>query len=116
MHISEKIRILRHEKKISQRELGELIEGDARQISLYETKKIYPSSEVIIKLAKVFNVSADYLLFDNAQKRPLILEIDETFDKIQEINSLSKEDKKALFHIVDSLFLKSKFQQLANTQ
>lgn len=113
MQIHEKIKALRVEKDLSQKELGELIDGDARQISLYETQKVYPSSEAIAKLATALKVSADYLLFDEAQRRPLMLEVDDAFDKIEKINLLEEEDKKALFRLIDSLSLKSQIQTLA---
>jgi transcriptional regulator with XRE-family HTH domain len=116
MHISEKIRLLREEKKLSQKELGEMIGGDARQISLYETQKTYPSSEAVSKLAKVLDVSADYLLFDEAERMPLILHMNDILENAQKISSLSEQDRLAVFQIINSLHIKSQFNKLANIQ
>lgn len=57
-----KLRALRQEKKITQKQLAEALGLVTASISSYETGGNYPSAEIIIKLCRFFNVSADYLL------------------------------------------------------
>lgn len=113
MHFSEKVRILRKEKNMSQAELGKLIGGDARQISLYETKKISPSSDAVIKLAKILNVSTDYLLIEEAERRPLQIKKEKFADEIRKLEGLCEEDRNSVLRIIDGLFTKTKIKELA---
>lgn len=60
--VGERIRSLRKESGYTQEELAEQV-GIARgSIGRYETGVVYPSQEVIVALASIFNVSTDYLL------------------------------------------------------
>ncbi|MBO5285797.1 MAG: helix-turn-helix transcriptional regulator [Clostridia bacterium] len=53
---------LRLDKKLGQNKLAEILSVSNASISYWETGKQVPSAEVIYKLAKFFNVSADYIL------------------------------------------------------
>lgn len=57
-----KLKALRQERGITQKQLAEAIGLVTASISSYETSGNYPSTEVIIKLCRYFNVSADYML------------------------------------------------------
>lgn len=61
-YIGKRIRILRNELQISQEELGKFIAVDKTTISGYETGRIAPPLDVVVRLAQYFHVSADYLL------------------------------------------------------
>ena len=113
MRFSEKIKELRKEKRMSQAALGQLINGDARQISLYENDKMFPSVEAIKKLSKTLNVSADYLLFEKARRKPLDLGQDDTLNDLQDLKLLNQEDREAILKIIKGLVTKTKFQQIA---
>ena len=62
MNIGDRIRDLRKEKKLSQSELANVLFTSQDTISLWELGKSLPGANDIIKLAKFFNVSSDYLL------------------------------------------------------
>lgn len=53
-----------------QADLATKINGDVSQISRYESGKITPSAETIVKFAELFDVSLDYLLVEGAARRP----------------------------------------------
>ena len=57
-----RLKELRKEKKLSQDELGEVMNISGRTISYFEAGERAPSPEVLNKLADIFNVSVDYLL------------------------------------------------------
>ena len=113
MPLNERIKLLRKEKNWSQDELAKLIQTDARQISRYENGKITPSVEVLVKLAEVFDVSIDYLLIEKAVRSPLRLDDSRLLERLQEIKSLSEEDRSSLLHILDALLAKNKMKSLA---
>ena len=74
------LRILRKNKGLSMKELGEIIGVAESTISQYETGKREPDFETLLKLGEFFNVSVDYLLRgDNPQnnKTPALTKKDE---------------------------------------
>lgn len=60
--IGEKIKELRKENGITQEELAKNIDVSTSMVGMYETNARKPSYEVLIKIAKYFGVSTDYLL------------------------------------------------------
>lgn len=63
MDFAEKIKKLRKERKLSQEELGKILNIPYRVIGFYETNKRFPQEkETLIKFADFFNVSVDWLL------------------------------------------------------
>ena len=56
------LRILRKNKGLSMKELGEIIGVAESTVSQYETGKREPDFETLLKLGEYFNVSVDYLL------------------------------------------------------
>ena len=59
---AERIKSLRQEKGVGQNKMAEDLQVSNASISYWETGKQIPSAEVIYKMAKYFNVSADYIL------------------------------------------------------
>lgn len=57
-----RIRDLREDKDLSQAELADLLNVSQTTYSRYETGKLDIPSQSLIKLAKFYNVSVDYLL------------------------------------------------------
>ena len=58
----DKLRFLRKQQEFNQREVAEHLGIDQTTYSRYETGATEPDIESIKKLAKLFNVSIDYLL------------------------------------------------------
>ena len=61
-YFGERLRDLRHEKHMTQKQLADKPDLSKGTISAYEQGKKYPSIEVLIKLCNILQVSADYLL------------------------------------------------------
>ena len=66
MNISDKIQILRHDKEWSQDELAEKLNVSRQSVSKWESGKALPDSEKVLAMAKLFDVSTDFLLKDEA--------------------------------------------------
>lgn len=60
--MGEKLYSLRIEKKLTQKQLADRIGLAISAVSSYESGSRYPSFETLIKLARIFHVSTDYLL------------------------------------------------------
>ncbi len=84
--ISAKIKKLRAEKGISQKQLGDYLGISDRAVSKWENEISLPSVENLFKLSKIFNVSADY--FTNGQSQPSKAE--ESFSGMESITKLYK--------------------------
>lgn len=53
---------LRKERELSQNQVADLFGVDRSAVSLYESNERQPSVDLLIKMASVYHVSADYLL------------------------------------------------------
>lgn len=68
----EKLKKLRLSNNLTQSQLAEILETTKQAISAYESGKIAPSLNSLIKLSESFNISLDYLVFDNQSQSKLI--------------------------------------------
>lgn len=57
-----RIRDLREDKDLTQREMGEILSCSQRVYSNYERGELDIPTEILIKLADFHNVSVDYIL------------------------------------------------------
>ena len=112
MSVGERIKQLRSEHSWSQADLASTVKADARQISRYENDKITPSAETLIHLAQAFDVSVDYLLFDDAPRKPLQLSDPQLQQRLKDMDTLTVEDRASLIHIIDALLAKHKVKSL----
>lgn len=62
MDISNKLRNLRKEKRLSQADLAELLNTTQQHYSQYELGKHEPPLKHIVTLCRYYNISADWLL------------------------------------------------------
>ena len=60
--VAERIKEIRQDYKLTQREFGKKLSVSQDTASLWEKSKAYPSTEYVIEICKTFDVSADYLL------------------------------------------------------
>jgi transcriptional regulator with XRE-family HTH domain len=83
-------------------------------VSAYERGRNVPSTEVLIKLADIFDVSLDYLAFEaEGQSAKVSIKDRELLRRFEEIDKLSDKDKGTIKEILDTFILKNKFQSLA---
>ena len=97
VNIGERIMQLRKAKNWSQDELAKKIEASRVMIGKYEREDNSPSIEVIVKLAKAFEVSVDYLLGEG---------LNATYDKemvkrLDELENLPQDEKQQVFRYMD---------------
>lgn len=90
MEFGQKLRKLRKQHNLTQKELASMIGVKNSIISFYEVGDRIPSPEIIRKLAKTLHVSADYLMD---------IEKNESVD----ISGLSEHDKSLVRSLVYSL-------------
>ena len=69
MTFGEKLKQSRKNAELTQDQLGEKLDLVGATISLYESDKRSPDNRILCKIAKILNVTTDYLLYDNNVKR-----------------------------------------------
>lgn len=85
-----KIKKLRKQVNLSQKQLADRIGVSDSTISYYETSVRYPSPDMLITFAKYFHVTTDYLLgLDHV--------------KILNVSDMNEEEIKLLQYIIDTL-------------
>ncbi len=87
----EKLKKLRLSNNLTQSQLAEILETTKQAISAYESGKIAPSLNSLIKLSENFNISLDSLVFDNESKSNLI-NLNSIDIKIELLNIRNKID------------------------
>lgn len=60
--LGKRIKSLRKEHNLTQKELGEKINLSSRVIGYYESEERMPTPELLLKISNYFNTSVDYLL------------------------------------------------------
>ena len=79
MNFGEKLKTLRTSQKLTQQQLADRIGVAKSVVSYYESGDRYPSYDVLVRIAKIFHTSTDYLL-------------DVSKDSIVDVTGLSDED------------------------
>ncbi len=114
MAIGERIREVRKERGWSQADLGKKIGTDSQYVSRYETGRITPSVDALVRLADVLEVSTDYLVRDGAPRK--VLEghnLGKLGDRLAELAELSDADQEVASQVIDALIAKSRLKILA---
>lgn len=111
--LGSRLKALRAEKGWSQSELAEKVGADGRQISRYENGHITPSAEVLVKLAQELDCSVDYLLLEEAPRRPIGIEDSDLAERLGDLKLLTDEDRASVLHILDALLAKNRIKAFA---
>lgn len=103
-NISYKIKLLRTNKGLKQKELAKLLDVDSSLVSKYESSAILPSLSIFKKLTEIFNISADELLGISNND---FIDFDELMKSNLDITGLSDEDVNYIKTTIK--FLKNKY-------
>ncbi len=99
LHIGESIIQLRKQHNLSQEELAKKAKVSRTIIGNYERNANTPSIEVLLKLARVFNVSLDFLVGEGQ-----LASLDkDVLKRIEDIESLDLDTKQHLFFLIDNV-------------
>ena len=99
LDIGSKIITLRKKFNISQSELAKRVDVSRTIIGNYERNENTPSIDILLKIAKEFNVSVDYLIGEGE----LSSYDKEVLKRINDIEHLPEEDKQHVFYLIDNV-------------
>jgi len=89
--LQENLKILRTQKGMSQEELAERLTVVRQTVSKWEKGLSVPDSEMLIKIAEVFEVSVGELLGETIQPEPEKTELQQLADKLENLNAMMAE-------------------------
>ena len=97
MNLGDKIKQLRKEHNLSQEQLAQKVDSVKSLIWKYEKNQASPSADMIKRIAMIFNVSSDYLLFDESEKE----NISRISDKglLRQLEEIDTMDEKIKEHV-----------------
>lgn len=102
MDFGRRLKSLRLERDLSQKELANIINVSHTNISKYESNSVEPNIELINKLANYFDVSTDYLLGRTIVRKPVDTIAFHSLDD----DDLTEEGKEELAKLKELLKLK----------
>ena len=113
MHIGEKIKKLRKERNLSQAQVAIKIGTDARRISNYENNINIPTTDLLVKIAEIFNVSMDYLVkadVENTATTPI--RDKKLLEQFEEVDRMPEEEKKHIMFLIQSVIDNKRVKKL----
>lgn len=90
MNFGEKLKSLRTSQKLTQQQLADRIGVAKSVVSYYESGDRYPSYDVLVKIARIFHTTTDYLL-------------DVSKDSVIDVSGLSDEDIAVIRAVAEAL-------------
>ena len=115
MSLGEKIKELRTQKGLSQEELGKAMGVHYTHVSRYERNQSTPSIEALKKLAKIFGVSTDYLLFENIDKMAFgDIQDPDLLHQFQELDGLNDDVREKAKFLIEAILTQQEVKALAS--
>jgi transcriptional regulator with XRE-family HTH domain len=112
MALADRVKALRAERGWSQTDLANRIGAAPAQVSRYESGRTAPSADTVTRLAETFGVSTDYLLIDDAPRRPFRSAEDALGDRLATIAELDPNDQALVLSFIDALVTKTRLKRL----
>jgi len=111
--IGEKIKKLRLEKNITQKDLAKHSNCTHIQVSNYENGKVIPSTDVLISISECLGVTLDFLVRDKvsdiAKTKLNDVELLKQFEKIIK---LEESTKNLIKEVIEAIIVKSQLKQI----
>ena len=113
MSLAKKIVQLRKERNLTQKELASIVGVHFSHMSRYERGISLPSIDVVKKLAQMFHVSTDYLLFGDGQATGRANIVDQELQQqFERIARMSEREKAAVKTILEAVILKHHLEEI----
>jgi transcriptional regulator with XRE-family HTH domain len=112
MKFNEKIKALRNKAKLSQQELANQLNIHVTRVSKIENGHLLPSIDIVRRLTKIFNISADQLINEDKEDLKVSVQDKEFNEQVALINQLDEDEKNALLKIIDSMLTKKRMKDL----
>ncbi len=106
MTFGERLAIVRKRRKMSQADVGKIININGDAYGRYERDEVKPTIEMANKIANALKISLDYLVGNTN------IELDtETLKRVEDISKFSNDNKKHIYILLDALIRDFKTKQ-----
>lgn len=112
---SERLKLLRSARNITQVRLAELLNVDPRVYNRWEKGSATPQFDTVIKIADILQVGLDELAGRKEPSNEVKIHNYELYNLYQQVDNLPDEDQRALVLILDGLIKKTQLTKLAAT-
>ena len=107
-----KLKQLRINRGWSQGQLAKKIGIEHNRISRYENGALWPTLELLVRIANVYEVSLDYLIRDVKGVPLSRVGNPELLKKVEEVEQLSQNEQNAVIDFLDAYVKRSKFESM----
>jgi transcriptional regulator with XRE-family HTH domain len=113
-NFSRKLRELRTEKGLRQKELAKMVGLHYNHIGRYERGESQPTADALKRLAKAFGVSVDCMVGESPDSAMMAAPGDdlELTRKLREVQKLPERDRELIKEFLDAFLTKRKLQEL----
>ena len=108
----DKLKNLRKNRGWSQGQLAQKIGADLQRISKYERGVMWPTMELMVRIAKAFEVSVDYLIRDEESAAIGKIKNQTLLHQIEEVNNLPDEELQTVISFLDAFIKRKKFEEI----
>ena len=118
MGFGQRLRSLRHQRKLSLDQASEKLKMHKAQLANYETGRTKPAMDCLIRLSSFYDVSIDYLIFgygNELSKRSRIHDT-ELLEIFQQVDHLKKGDRDQIKWTLEALVEKNSMTTKESTQ
>jgi len=109
--IGSRIKALRKDKKMSQKELAAPIGARYQLLNKYESGLVTPPAEMLVKLADALATSVDYLLTGNPVADAKLGSA-RLYRRFQALEGLAEPDREAIIKVIDAMVIKHQTRQI----
>lgn len=102
MSFTERFLQLRKQNGLTQQQMAETVGIHITQVKRYESGEAQPSLEILKKVATAFNVSTDWLVFEEGEREPQ----DELKLKFEAVAQMDEEERRSILSLLDAMILK----------
>lgn len=110
-----KLKQLRLNRGWSQEQLGRKIGIERNRISRYARGALWPTLELLVRMANIFEVSLDYLIRDTENMAINRISNKALLERVEKANNLPEDDQTILVAILDAFIKKHRFEEVAQS-
>lgn len=111
----QRLRKLREERSLSQRELAERTGLETAQVSRYERGLVMPNAENLIDIARFLRVGVAKLLLGEEEtsdgKEPPIRDIS-LLERFRDLEKLSRKDREIVIALIDAVIASRQYEEV----
>lgn len=102
MSFTERFLQLRKQHGLTQQQMAETVGIHITQVKRYESGEAQPSLEILKKVAMAFNVTTDWLVFEENEREPQ----DELKLKFEAVAQMDEEERRSILALLDAMILR----------